>query len=423
MMLAAVVARGVAPPDGDDHSLFTRLELAAVYRHSPLRALAPGTSESAADDARATRFGQHLFFERRFSADGAISCATCHAPEKAFADGRRVGKGLATGERNTPTLLNAAFSHWFFWDGRTDSLWAQALGPIENEKEFGGDRLHAVHVVAEDPTQRRAYEQVFGMLPPLEDARRFPRHAFPDPNIGSPAAVAWAAMAPADRDAVNRMFANLGKAIEAYERKLVNGDSPFDHYVAALKSGDLARQRAYPAPAKRGLKLFVGAAQCELCHSGPTFSDEEFHNNGLPLLAGSAPDTGRAAGIPVVLASIFNGIGPFSDQPTGETKDRLTYLPPPQSQLGAFKTPGLRNVALTAPYMHDGRFKNLEAVLAFYANGEEDGRGQTLVGKREGTMSLIPQLTHAQVADLVAFLKTLTGVAVPSELTKPPDTP
>jgi cytochrome c peroxidase len=248
-MAAVAMARGTPAPYGDDRSLFTRLELAAIYRHSPLRPPASGV----ADDARAASFGQKLFFERRFSADGSVACATCHAPERAFTDGKRVGKGLEAGNRNTPTLLNAAYSPWQFWDGRADSLWAQALGPIENPKEFGGDRLHAVHVVAETPALRRAYEEVYGSLPPLEDTRRFPSHAFPDANTESPAALAWAAMAPVDRDTVNRMFANLGKAIEAYERRLVSGDSPFDRYVAALKSGDHEGQVAYPAAAKRGL--------------------------------------------------------------------------------------------------------------------------------------------------------------------------
>jgi len=423
LAVALATARAVPQSDGDDRSLFTALELDAIFRHSPLPRLARGAADSVADDARAARFGQYLFFERRFSIDGSVSCASCHEPEKAFADGRRVGRGTETGERNTPTLLNTAFNHWFFWDGRADSLWAQALGPIENAKEFGGDRLNTLHVVAEDPALRRAYASVFGMLPPLDDVRRFPRHAFPDPNSSSPAARAWAAMAAADRDAANRMFANLGKAIEAYERRLVNERSEFDHYVAALKSGDRAQQRAYPGAAKRGLKLFVGAAQCELCHSGAAFSDGEFHNNGLPVLVEGMRDIGRMAGIPVVRASIFNATGPFSDDAAGEPKDRLAYLPPPKSQLGAFKTPGLRNVALTAPYMHDGRFESLEEVLEFYAKSENDGQKKTLVGEREATLGLIPDLSKAQLADLAAFLRTLTGTAVQAALTGPPDSP
>ncbi|MBE0625315.1 MAG: c-type cytochrome [Burkholderiales bacterium] len=424
MAFAAAMGVQAAPPhDLDDNGLYAPGELSAIYRHSPLKPLPTVTAGRVTEDTRAARLGQYLFFERRFSANGAVSCATCHVPEKAFADARRVGTGLAAGERNTPGLLNVAFERWYFWDGRADSLWAQALGPIENAKEFGGDRLNTLHLVAEDAPLRRAYELVFGPPPPLGDAERFPRHASPDSAPGSPAARAWSAMSLADRDAANRMYANLGKAIEAYERKLVDGDSAFDRYVAALKSGDRAGQRAYPAAAKRGLKLFVGAAQCELCHSGPSFSDGEFHNIGLPLLAGESADNGRAAGIDIVRASDFNGIGPYSDHPEGRAKDQLSYLPPPESQLGSFKTPNLRNVALTAPYMHDGRFDTLSAVLDFYAKGREASRGQMLLGEREATLDLVPRLSSDQADDLTAFLNTLTGRALPAELTTAPGEP
>ena len=423
LVMAAAAAFGEQRPGSDDRRLFARAELAAIYRHSPLGEPTSDAADGVAAGARAARLGQALFFERRFSADGSVSCATCHAPEKAFADGRRVGVGLEPGERNTPSLLNAAFNRWFFWDGRADTLWAQALGPIENAKEFGGDRLHALKVVAENPPLRRAYEEVFGPLPPLEDAQRFPRHAFPDSDPQSPAALAWAGMVPADQDAVNRGYANLGKAIEAYERKLASGDSAFDRYVAALKKGDLAAQRAYPAAAKRGLKLFAGKGQCELCHSGPAFSDGAFHNIGLPVLDGKSSDLGRASGIGVVRASVFNALGPYSDNPAGEAKDRLVYLPSPRSQLGSFKTPGLRNVALTAPYMHDGRFGTLQAVLGFYAKGSAGSKGGKPVGSREATLDLVPHLSAAQMDDLVAFLKTLTGAPVSPELSRPPAAP
>lgn len=422
VLFAVAVAHG-AITDRDDRSLFSADELAAIYRHSPLPPLPPGRTDGVANDARAARLGQYLFFERRLSANGGVACATCHQPAKAFADGLRVGAGIAPGERNTPTLLNAAFGHWFFWDGRADSLWSQALQPIENAKEFGNDRVCAVRFVAGDPALRHAYEDVFGKPPPLEDSRRFPAHGSPESAPGSQEAAAWSAMTPGDRQAVNRMYANLGKAIEAYVRKLVSGNSPFDRYVSALKRGDRAAEQAYPSAAKRGLKLFVGAARCDLCHVGPAFTDGEFHNIGLPVPKGRDPDTGRAAGVAAVRANIFNGIGPFSDDPSGRAKDQLTYLPTPTSQLGGFKTPGLRNVALTAPYMQDGRFATLHAVLDFYAQGESAGHGKQLVGEREATLNLIPHLSPTQIADLVAFLGTLTGAPVRAELTRPPGTP
>ncbi len=356
------------------------------------------------------------FFDTALSLNGRISCATCHQPSLAFTDHRAIAKALGTGDRNTPTLLNAAYNHWFFWDGRTDSLWSQVLQVLENPREFGSDRLHVAHAVYSDARLRRAYEDVFGPMPPLADLDRFPAHGRPQADGRASARKAWRGMNTDDRDAVDRVFSNVGKAIEAYERKLTSAGSPFDTYVEGLKSGDPKKLAAITQTAKRGLKLFVGAGHCDLCHSGPNFTDGEFHNIGLPVLAGKSPDRGRAAGIASLRASPFNGTGRYSDSRSGAAKDRLAYLPPPSSQIGAFKTPSLRNVALTAPYMHDGRFANLRQVIEFYSKGKAASRGK-LVGKREGTLALVPHFTSAQVKDLVAFLKTLNGTPVNSALT------
>ncbi|HVC57056.1 MAG TPA: cytochrome c peroxidase [Stellaceae bacterium] len=420
--LTIAVAAAAAPPGDPGHGFYTEDQLAAIYRHAPLGKLPPGPTDGVADNTAAATLGQFLFFDADLSGNGKVSCATCHQPAHAFTDGRSIAKGIALGTRHTPTVLNAAFNHWFFWDGRADSLWAQALQPLENPREAGGDRLHIVHLVAADTALARAYQQVFGPLPPLADRARFPAHARPDADPHAPLAVAWQAMAPADRTAVDRVYSNLGKAIEAYERKLVGGPAPFDTYVEGLRSGDAAKQRAISDAAKRGLRLFVGTANCDLCHSGPTFSDGQFHNLGLPLLPGETPDTGRADGIRLLRADIFNAAGPFSDDPAGPAKQRLEFLPAPASQLGAFKTPSLRNVAVTAPYMHDGRFATLRQVLDFYAQGAAASHGR-LVGTREATANLVPHLTASQETDLIAFLQSLTGAPLPPALTEPPPRP
>ncbi len=369
-ILFIIVFSGSALAVKGSRSFYSPAELAAIFRHSPLGPIPPDPTNKFANDPRAARLGQFLFFDRRLSANGNVSCATCHQPAKAFTDGRRLAKGLALGTRNTPTVLNTAYQQWYFWDGRSDSQWSQALQPLENPREAGSDRLHIAHVIASDPALRKAYQQVFGPLPPLDDLKRFPSHARPAADRKLPVARAWMRIAPDDRMAVNRIFSNLGKAIAAYERKLVNRESPFDRYVAALKSGNPAAQHDISEAAKRGLKLFVGSGNCDLCHSGPTFSDHQFHNLGLPLLSGVLADTGRAGGIRSLKADPFNAIGKYSDQRSGPAKDRIAYLPKPQSQLGAFKTPSLRNVALTAPYMHDGRFATLDQVLDFYSKGK-----------------------------------------------------
>jgi cytochrome c peroxidase len=414
---------GVASPLlRDDRVLYSADELAAIYRRSPLAELPPDPTDSVADSGPAAALGQLLFFDTSLSANGKVSCAGCHQPARSFGDGQALAQGLAGGTRNTPSLLNVAFNHWFFWDGRADSLWSQALQPLEGRREAGGDRLHIAHLVAADAALSAAYERVFAPLPPLADAARFPAHARPDPDPQSPIARAWQAMAPADRTAVNRVFSNLGKAIEAYERKLISGASPFDAYVEGLRTGDPEKQAALSPAAVRGLKAFVGAANCAACHTGPALSDGEFHNLGLPLLPGEEEDRGRAAGMAPLRANIFNAAGPFSDEPSGTVARRLEFLPPPQSQLGAFKTPSLRNVALTAPYMHDGRFANLAQVLEFYAQGGAASRG-ALVGTRDATLNLVPHLTPEQSADLVAFLMALTGTPPPPALTEPPPHP
>jgi cytochrome c peroxidase len=401
----AVALGGAARGAAADRALYTPDQLAAIMAHSPLGPPPPDPTDGVADNPRAAALGQKLFFDGGLSVNGAISCATCHQPARAFTDGRALAKGLAVGTRNAPTLLGAAENHWFFWDGRADSLWSQVPYVIENPREFGSDRLHVAHSIAEDASLRRAYEQVFGPLPPLKDSARFPAHGRPEDDKTAPAARAWNAMTAADRDAVDRVFANVGKAIEAYERKLTGGPSPFDLYVEGLKTDDRTKLAMLSPAAKRGLKLFVGAGHCDLCHSGPDFSDGEFHNIGLPVLPWEEPDTGRAAGITELRADPFNGIGRFSDDPSA-AKDKLAYLPSPETQLGAFKTPSLRNVALTAPYMHDGRFKTLRDVLEFYAQGEAASHGK-LVGRREETLALIPHFTASQVSDLIAFLERL----------------
>jgi len=406
----------------EDRLSYTPGELAAIYRHSPLSALPADPTNRYADNTEAAKLGQFLFFDRRLSADGQVSCATCHQPARAFTDGRKLARGITVGTRNTPSVIDAAFGHWFFWDGRADSLWSQALQPFENPREAGTDRLHIAHLVYDDPPLRAAYRRLFGSLPDLDDFRRFPAHARPDADERLPVARAWASMTAADRYAINRLFSNLGKAIEAYERRLIDPGSPFDRYVAALRAGDAAGQNVISAAAERGLRLFVGIANCELCHSGPTFSDGQFHNIGLPVLPGEAPDPGRSTGIGLLIANPFNGTGPFSDDRTGQSRNRLAFLPSPQSQLGAFKTPDLRNVALTAPYMHDGRFATLSQVLDFYAQGKAASHGR-LVGVREQTANLVPPLDDRQKSELIAFLRTLTGDPLPRSLTQAPAHP
>ncbi len=415
-LLAVAAVRG--EPRRDDSMFYTAEELAAIERHSPLGKPAADLTNVVADNSAAALLGQRLFYDVRLSGNGQIACATCHQPARAFTDGRPVAQALGTGTRNTPTLLNEAFATWFFWDGRADSQWSQALKVFENPAEIGTDRLYILHATAADPALRSPYEAVFGKLPSFNDTQRFPLHARPDINAHAVLNAAWQGMSGPDREMVNRVYSNLGKAIEAYERRLVSAASPFDRYAAALKSGDAEAQAAFSAAAKRGLKLFVGAGHCELCHAGPAFTDGQFHNLGLPTRPGAAPDSGRDAGIRRVRADPFNAGSAFSDCAGGEANERLRFLPVAGAMRGAFKTPSLRNVALTAPYMHDGRFATLEQVLQFYARVPPATPGEP-IGPREKTVDLVPRLSAAQRQDLIAFLQTLTSPLPPAELLGP----
>jgi cytochrome c peroxidase len=376
---------------------------------SPMSPMPADPTNAVADDEAAADLGQRLYYEDALSLDGSVSCASCHDPDLGFGDGERLPSGVGTPGKHAPTVLNTAWSRWFFWDGRADTAWMQALGPLENPVEHGTNRVAVVRTVWADPVLAPAYEAVFGPLPPMDDPR-FPADARPVPDqVDDPQNLAWEAMDPADRVLVEVAFSNVGKGIAAYERKLVRVDAPFDRYVA----GD---DTALSAAAVRGLAIFTGPGSCTLCHAGPELSDREFHNlalgprDWLP----DTPDYGRYAGIPQVRESPFNGAGAYSDDPEAGAQ-KVDHIALGDEQIGQFKTPSLRNVALTAPYMHGGHFEDLDAVLHFYNTLDEEG-GE---GHREEIVQPL-DLTDADLADLKAFLESLTGEPPDSRWTTPP---
>ena len=385
MSAPALVLLALSAQSGTAPVRFEAKDVAKILTHAPLGTPAPDPTNKYADDPQAARLGQFLFFDKRMSANGSISCATCHDPARAFGDGKTLSEGMATGKRHVPTLLNAAFQRWFFWDGRADSMWSQALHPIESSVEMGGDRGRVAKVVAEDPELAAAFDAVFGRT-----------------------------------TSADRLLANTGKAIQAYERKLVSGDSEFDKFAEALRTKDGAGEARYPEAAKRGLALFVGKANCRLCHAGPAFSDGEFHNIGVPTLDKSPPkDAGRLAGIDEVRRDPFNSASAFSDDPKGARASELAALVKSSETWGEFRTPTLRNVARTAPYMHQGQFATLREVLRYYSTLEG-----TVPAGHHGEQVIRPlHLSDAEIDDLLAFLETLNGAEVPEALRVPPASP
>ncbi len=398
---------------------FTAQERARIFSHSPLPLPPPDATNAVADDPRAARLGQMLFFETRLSSDGSVACSTCHNPGEGLADRKQRAQGLGQMPRHTPSLWNAAYNRWFFWDGRADTLWSQALQPIENPLEMGGSRLQTVRLIQADAALRSAFEELFGPLPDLSDLERFPAAARPTPDDPQhPHGLAWARMSPVDRELVNRLVAQVCKALAAYQRLLLSRRAPFDVFVEGLREGDASKLTAISPEAQRGLKIFVGVGNCRLCHVGPHFSDGEFHNVRAPALDGELPtDAGRFVGIERLLADPFNAAGAYSDDRDGPQASRLRFLARKPADAGLFKTPTLRNIAHTPPYMHQGQFATLERVVAHYSTFE----GAAPAGHHQQDPFLKPiNLSPEQATELVAFLKTLSDVEIDPALLRPP---
>jgi len=279
--------------------------------------------------AEKIELGKMLYFDKRLSLDGTVSCATCHNPEKGYTDQRSFSEGIhgQLGGRNSPTVLNSSFSYFQFWDGRAPNLEEQAKGPIANPVEMGHTMEAATSVIA----SIQGYKPYF-------------KSAFGDENVTE------------DR---------IAQAIATFERSIVSGNSAWDRYVY---DND---ETALSDSAKRGLELFEGKALCTRCHVGFTLSDSLFHNLGVGM-NNEKPDLGRY-------------------DVTKNEKDK-----------GAFKTPTLRDLQRTAPYMHDGSIATLEEVVELYDRGGE--ANPWLDPKMEPL-----GLTEAQKADLVAFLRSLEG--------------
>ena len=430
-LLAVVVAAACEDDPALIDGVFTEQEWVEVQRLSPLPATPPADPTNAyGDDPAAQALGQKLFFETEYAgplavADdgtngglgamgerGQVGCTSCHNPDGTFSDHRsnpnQTALGADWGIRNAMSLVNSAYHQPFqHWDGRFDAPYGPALGPAENPKSVNSTRLDIAHMLWNE--YRDEYNAIFdpdldpALDPAAVDAARFPASGKPKAMMTDPDG-AWEMMTPEDRTIVNRIFVNWGKAVAAYVRLLRSGDAPFDRYVA----GDTT---AINASAKRGLKLFVGKAACIGCHEGPTFSDNEFHNVGVPQVGDHVPatDDGRFAAIMPILNYGFNSSSMFSDS---TATGRLDGLAADEALRGAFLTPMLRNCADTGPWMHAGQNATLEDVVELYdKGGEETG----FSGVKDELMVPL-MLTTQEKADLVEFLKTLTGQPIPDAL-------
>ena len=334
--------------------------------------LPPDPSNAVADNPAAAAFGKRLFFDTRLSANGGVACATCHQAERRFTDGLQKAQAIGTTARHTPSIVGAAYGPWQFWDGRRDSQWAQALAPLEDANEHATSRVLVVDLITEDESYRTAYESLFGALPDS-----------PDPILLAAA------------------FANVGKAIAAFERTVMPTPSRFDYYVQALLDEDLARQEElFNEDEVRGLRLFIGAANCTQCHNGPLFTNHEFHNTGVISFPGDVPDKARVAGVQEVMATEFNCRSIYNDDPEPRC-DELDFVRTGVDLIGAFKTPSLRNLENTAPFMHKGQIATLAEVLKHYNEAPD-----AMIGHNEAEPL---DLGKKELQQIEAFLNTLAA--------------
>jgi len=352
---------------------------------APVVAPPPDPTNRYADATLAVSLGARIFRDTALSSSGMVSCGTCHDAAMSFVDGRPQGVGVARGDRNTPTVFGAAYTRWRFWDGRVDTLWAQALGPIENPLEMNLSRLSAVrHVLT---AYAADYGAVFGAVP---DLSRLPAR-------GAPGDPAWEALPEADRDLVNRHFANIGKAVAAFERTRRPPMGAFDRYAMGEVDALTRAQR-------NGVQhFFIGG--CVQCHHGPMLTDDSFHNIGMPTgRRDGMPDRGRIDAIAGLMTSPFRSDGPYSDDRT--PGPHLARVAPHPSQLGAFHTPTLRAVARTGPWGHGGTFTELREVVRHYSQGLTRPPVEGTVGERDLHLPgfHMDDVTIAELTDLLGTM-------------------
>lgn len=328
----------------------------------------PDPSNRVSGRAEAIAFGRALFFEQRLGGDGKQSCADCHLPAKAWSDGKPGTGGLL---RNTPSLLDIRWNRWFGWDGAQDTLWAQSLRPLLDPVEMNSSLAAIAGLLRKDATLACGYRQAFGTAPEADD---------------------------------ERVAVNAAKALAAFQETLISAPTPFDGFRAAMAANQPVPAE-FSAEAQRGLKLFVGEGQCAVCHFGSGFTNREFHDIGIPYaVRPGLVDPGRHLGIRRLRDSRYTLLGPFSDDPARSTGTETRHVDLLHRNWGEFRVPSLRNLAHTAPYMHNGSLATLRDAVRHYSELNEERL------HADGEKLLRPlNLSDAQIDALVAFLLSLSA--------------
>jgi cytochrome c peroxidase len=350
---------------------FSKEETARILQHGPWPPPpARDPSNRVSGKREAIAFGEKLFFEPRLSGTGSVLCATCHAPFRAFQDGRPRGFGLEEVDRNTPSVINTRFYRWYGWDGGHDSLWSQSIRPLLDEREMRSSPQKVAQAMRS--LFAKEYEAAFGRKLPADD---------------------------------EEVLVDAGKALAAYQETLVSGRTAFDQFRDSLEKNDVEGMKSYPAAAQRGLKIFIGKGNCSTCHFGPQFTNGEFADTGVPFFTGPGRvDPGRHTGIKKLKDNPHNLLGRYNDDPARSTATHTKHVELQHRNFGEWRVPGLRNVALTAPYMHNGSLATLRDVIRHYSELNEErlhADGERVL-KRLG-------LSAQEVEDLVAFLESLSS--------------
>jgi len=416
----------------DKETLFSDTEI-AIIKTLIYKAPDGEASNQYVNSATAATLGQKFFWDPQFSGPivvqgnrGAsyaigntktISCATCHAPSFGWADNASIPNNVSLGanftNRNSPTVLNTSFNTYSTWTGSTDSVWAVMRPGVEGATTQNFHRYGVAYIICNSTTLQRGnyyteYRSIFGTT---ETDASCPTILGTAPAAGNTYGKTTYDATPAfdaHRANVDLIFANFGKAIGAYEHKLVSKNSPFDQWAEG-------NENAMSASQKRGLKLFIGKGNCIRCHSGPNFADGSFHNLGVPQIGGALGvlDDGRYTGISDLLTGANSSFNTSSTYNATPSVNRVSGLAQTSADTGKFKTPTLRSVNKTPPYFHNGTFNSLWDVVNFYNFA---GNAGNFPGTKDPILTT-RRMTNEEMEDLVNFLKALDGEALSTSLT------
>ncbi|KZM40856.1 hypothetical protein OA92_14780 [Marinomonas sp. SBI22] len=351
---------------------FSPSELAVISQFGPWPPTSntPDLTNSLDQDPRAIELGKKLFFDANLSANNQVSCATCHQPNKSFTDQSPLSIGLNLGIRNTPTLLNIKYKHWYGWSGDTDTLWGASIRALLSSTEMSLDINKVSNYL-----QVNQYKY-----------RNLVTHPI------------WK-NAQTEQDKL--VF--IGKLLASYQGTLISSKSEFDLFREALLKQDKEQMSRYSQAKIKGLKLFIGKGNCHFCHSGPLFSNNEFADIGMSYFDREGKvDKGRYQGIKNLKKSPFSSLGIHNDDTSNQSKILAKHVTLKHRNFGEFMVPSLRSIIFTAPYMHQGSLANLDAVIEHYSNIDEE-RLHT-----DGIAILKPlNLSAEEKANLKAFLESL----------------